>query len=88
MKAIDPRQTNLRLVRNYFNFTLEQVARALDVSPSTVRNAELGKHVNEETIDKMVYLYQRCATFKQQQREERKRLAEERKRQMEEWFGV
>ncbi|MDY4920522.1 MAG: hypothetical protein SO119_05545 [Phascolarctobacterium sp.] len=88
MKTIDPRQTNFRLFRNYLNLTLDQVARALEVSPTTIRNAELGKHVNEETIDKMVYLYQRCATFKQQQREERKRLAEERKRQMEEWFGV
>lgn len=88
MKVIDPRQANLRLVRNYFNFTLEQVARALDVSPSTVRNAELGKHVHEETIENMVYLYKRCATIRQQQREERQRRAEERKRQMEEWFGV
>ena len=29
MKVIDPRQANLRLVRNHFNFTLEQVANAL-----------------------------------------------------------
>ena len=88
MKTIDPRQANLRLVRNHFNFTLEHVANALDVSPSTVRNAEIGKHVHEETIEKMVYLYKRCATIRQQQREERQRRAEERKRQMEEWFGV
>ena len=88
MKTIDPRQANLRLVRNHFNFTLEQVARALDVSPSTVRNAEIGKHVHEETIENMVYLYKRCATIKQQLREERQRRAEEQRRQMEDWFGV
>ena len=88
MKTIDPRQANLRLVRNHFNFTLEQVANALDVSPSTVRNAEIGKHVHKETIEQMVYSYKRCATIRQQQREERQRRAEEQRRQMEDWFGV
>ena len=88
MKTIDPRQVNLRLVRNHFNFTLEQVAKALDVSPSTIRNAELGKHVHKETIEKIVDLYKRYAIFKQQLREERQRRADEQRRLMEDWFGV
>lgn len=51
VKVVELSQKNLRYIRKYyFKFTLEQVARASQISVSSIRNAEVGNPVSDHLL--------------------------------------
>lgn len=65
VKIIELSQKNLRYIRkHYFRFTLEQVARASDISVSSIRNAEVGNPVSAKLLQRLFDFYNRAEKAK------------------------
>lgn len=89
MRAIELNRQNLRYIRKqYFHLTLEKVSQYTHISYSTVRNAELGKNVHEETINTLIAFYSKCEEAKQLLRAQRIREQQEREARLRELFDI
>ena len=65
VKVVELSQKNLRYIRKYyFKFTLEQVARASEISISSIRNAEVGNPVSDKLLQKLFDFYNRAEKAK------------------------
>ena len=65
VKIIELSQKNLRFIRkHYFKFSLEQVARASDISVSSIRNAEVGNPLSDQLLQKLFNFYCRAEKAK------------------------
>ena len=65
VKIIELSQRNLRYIRKYyFKFTLEQVARASQISVSSIRNAEVGNPVSDKLLQRLFDFYNRAEKAK------------------------
>lgn len=65
IKVVQLCQQNLRYIRkHYFKFTLEQVARASQISASTIRNAEVGNPVSDKLLQRLFDFYNRAEKAK------------------------
>ena len=64
MKARDQRQQRLRAVREFFGYTVEEVAEAVGVSPKTVYRYETGTYKTAtENIQKVCHWYSKHKTM-------------------------
>lgn len=65
VKVVELSQKNLRYIRkHYFRFTLEQVARASEISISSIRNAEVGNPVSDKLLQKLFDFYSKAEKAK------------------------
>lgn len=65
IKVVQLCQQNLRYIRkHYFKFTLEQVARASQISASTIRNAEVGNPISAKLLQKLFDFYTKAEKAK------------------------
>ena len=72
VKIIELSQKNLRYIRKYyFKFTLEQVARASQISVSSIRNAEVGNPVSDHLLQKLFAFYNKAEKAKRALKENR-----------------
>ena len=65
-REVTLRQENLRILRTqYFHFTLEFVERHTGVSTTTIRNAEIGRKIKKENLNKIFVFYIKADDIKQ-----------------------
>ena len=65
VKVVELCQRNLRYIRKYyFKFSLEQVARASQISASTIRNAEVGNPVSDKLLQRLFDFYTKAEKAK------------------------